>query len=221
VGRFVIVFVLVAGGVVLNGCEDDAGRSVDAAPDGIPWNPPDWSLCSESWECGLASVTCCGVCGAPSLADVEGVNMERRTDQVRAVCGDEPPECPGCPTMPNPYLQASCEDVGYPGGNVCQAVDIQAGPISACVEDADCVVRAPTCCGSCSELPASGYIAIHRDQGAAFNALVCNPAEDCPACEPVTPEGIVAVCADGPDPGTGGAPVARRCEVQAASESGG
>jgi hypothetical protein len=203
------------------GCGDDSGGDPDGAIDGavdgradavpeagIPWNPPDWSLCMATSECAIVAATCCGVCSAPTVVDVTGVNQSQRSVQRREVCGDPPPACPECASMNNPNLVATCRDVGFPGGNMCIVEDLAESTITECESDEDCVLRSPTCCPSCTDLGQSGYIAINPASETALQGLLCDETPlGCDECAPVFSEGSRAVCL----PATGSGP--RHCGV--------
>jgi hypothetical protein len=199
------------------GCSESStpgtDAAVDAEPDAVPWNPPTWSLCEVNMDCTVRANTCCGVCGVPSLSDVLGANASMLEAAREEYCGSTPPPCPECAQQANPNLIGTCEDVGFPGGNMCEARDLQQLDISLCTTDDDCVLRTPTCCQPCSEMGRDAYVAINREQTAALLELVCEPTVDCPGQCTALPA-LVARCVAGEDPGTGGAPVARRCQVQ-------
>ena len=196
---------------------DAPDAEADTDPGGRPLDPPAWTLCGATSECTVASLTCCGVCGAPGLGDVVGVNREQANVQRRESCGDPPPPCPACAMQQDLYLVASCDDVGFPGGNICRAHDLATSPVTACETDEDCVVRSPTCCPGCEGLGPTGYFAINRAQEAALQDVLCDesPAA-CDGCAPFISPGLLAVCRPGSGPGR----EAAYCQVEQ-GETGG
>jgi len=208
----------------VTGCGDDSGgdpdgaidSAVDGSPDGaleagIPWNPPDWSLCMATSECVVAAATCCGVCGAPTLVDVTGVNQSQRSVQSDEACGDPPPPCPECPSMNNPNLIATCQDVGFPGGDMCVVEDLTESALAECETDEECVLRSPTCCPSCDNLGPTGYVAINAANESGLQALLCDETPPaCDDCVPFFPAGIRAICR----PADGSGSDTRHCGVE-------
>ncbi len=146
--------------------------------------------CAEPSECTLVSNTCCGTCGRPSLADVDAVRVDAVEAYGRAVCPDPDPICPGCATMPNPNLLATCDRTTAR----CEVMDIEQDEVSACERDTDCVVRVPDCCPCGADVSVPRLVALRVDRVRDYLARVCDSAIACPECEPVYPADVEAIC---------------------------
>ncbi|HVU05155.1 MAG TPA: BPTI/Kunitz domain-containing protein [Polyangiaceae bacterium] len=147
-----------------------------------------WAACSANSDCTLSANTCCGVCGAPELADVDAVNGARVDEHFRAVC-PKPVPCPKCGTAENPNLLATCT------GGACRAVDVRNEHLAACRANSDCRLRVTGCCECGGSTASAALIAIAVTEEAAYAALVCDPGTGCPACAPVYPKDVEAYCA--------------------------
>jgi hypothetical protein len=202
---WVIAFVgLACGGTATvfddDGAGGDGGSGATGAGGGVGANGGGgagsaWDDCNGPGQCILAAATCCGVCGQATLADVVGVNQARTQAYQDAVCGDDPPPCPGCPTeIPGEFF-AFC-DAGK-----CRAADVREEPISECERSADCRLRwGLECCEGCfdQEPPYTGLVAVSIDGGNDLGGLVCGSDDlGCPECGAVYPEGAAAVCDGG------------------------
>ncbi len=152
----------------------DAGRQTDAG------NP--WKTCKTTDECTTAGVTCCGVCGLPTIKDVTGVNKSSLSAYSKSLCsGGE--RCPECASMINPNLLAECE------ASSCEAFDLAQSKYSTCKTDADCHVDHTACC-SCST---EDLVAVNVTfQGYVYASDPTCALKDCVGCEP--PGRYRAVC---------------------------
>jgi hypothetical protein len=152
----------------------------------------DFAACNGPGQCMVAIPGCCGVCGQPTLADVEPINRVQGEAFFHATCPDPEGEpCPGCPSAPNPALFAFCSEQDR-----CVAADWNEHPLNSCEQASDCRLRvALDCCecgGSLAEL-----VAVPVD-GAALSQLIC-PADrpPCPPCAPEYPPEAMADCVEG------------------------
>jgi hypothetical protein len=142
-----------------------------------------WAVCARNSDCTLAPDSCCGVCGMPSVEDVDAVNEDRLDEHFRDVC-PIPGACPACLTQDNPDLHATC------ASGVCRALDIRRDAVSACQTDDDCRLRVKGCC----ECGGDGLIAMNGSKESGYGALVCDPMQPCPACAPIYPDDREARC---------------------------
>jgi hypothetical protein len=186
---FITLIALAAAAAAACGETDDSGTAAQ------------WAACTLNSECTLASKTCCGVCGKPTLADVDGVNTEHSDEHRDEVC-PEPAVCPACPTSTNPNLLATCME------KVCQAVDVRQNPVTTCAKDTDCRLRVAAWCECSDSTTVADLIAINATKESAYTSLVCDPGQMCPECQPIYPTSIEAYCA-----GDG------HCDVRPASSS--
>lgn len=166
----------------------DTSVSGDSVADTFPSGDttPDFVSCSEPGTCVLASTTCCGVCGAPKITDVNAVNEKHVAAYNAAIC-PVPEPCPDCPSAIEPNLQAFCR------GGRCSAVDVRADDLSSCATDGDCMLRYEACC----ECGASGdfnIIALARSKASAYTTERCKAMTACPECAPAYPATLRAVC---------------------------
>lgn len=163
----------------------ECGR-VDTVCEGIDAGPPPllYDDCTRTSDCVLVADSCCGTCGQPTSGDVAAVNESRTEDYYYDVAcptaRDEPPICPGCAGMANPYLAATCDMT--PFRPVCAVVDLATPEYGACTTDADCVLAAPGCC-QCGEIDPYSTLAVRSD--ADLNAVFCDGELPCPPCAPV------------------------------------
>lgn len=179
---------------------DGGSIGLDSAPsdarpdDGTPRDatlfdegpPADWAACDVTSECVLSGNSCCGVCGAPSLANVDGVNRARSDEHFRDVC-PMPIPCPTCPSALNPDLQVTC------ASSRCAPFDVRLSDVSLCTSDADCRLRVTQCCECGGDTSPFALIAVSSEPG--YSTLVCDPMIGCPECAPTYPDTVRAVCA--------------------------
>ncbi|MFH1435527.1 MAG: hypothetical protein ABIJ56_07395 [Pseudomonadota bacterium] len=149
---------------------------------------PDWTSCLVPSDCVIVANSCCGVCGMPTLADMDAANKNFLEEHYDAVCDDPDPICPGCAEMPNPELVATCEE------GRCLAVDLGAEDLTLCASSDDCVIRTPECCECGADMTPMSLVAIRIDAQAALAGLVCDPDSGCPECAPVYPDNVDAIC---------------------------
>ena len=150
---------------------------------------PDRTACSNPSECTLIDNACCGTCGALSLDNVTAINRRSLDEQRAEQCGEDlfcnPIFCPA----QAPLVVATCR------AGRCTAIPLTREPVAACVNDADCHVRATACC-ECGASTDPGRLVAVSDRG-AFGALVCGPDTACPECEASYPEEVTASCIAG------------------------
>ena len=144
-----------------------------------------WADCAGPGECVALTPGCCGVCGAPTLSDVVGVNEDELAAFHAATCTDPNPLGPAGATAVEPNLVAFCK------ASRCAPIDIRNDAVSACTTDDDCMLRDPDCCEACAVAPFD-LVAIAKDKADAYRSEVCRPAESCPACAPIYPTGYAA-----------------------------
>lgn len=151
----------------------DPGRAPSCGERPDPTVPvPDYARCARNEDCMVASRGCCEACPATFETYVA-----IRRDRIDAVCPDGacvPPICPG-PRSIRPSLAATC------AAGECQLVEVARCEVSRCSSDADCVLRARSCCG-CLGTEVSPPVALHVGEVAAYEALVCDPARSCGSC---------------------------------------
>ena len=170
-----------------SGCQQDA-KLAPPRDSGIP----GFASCTTAGECVALVPGCCGVCGAPMLSDVVGVNSSQQAAFRAETCTDPDPACPKCAETREPNLVAICQS------DQCTPIDVRLESISNCVTDDDCRLRYPECCESCDVQPGS-LIAIAKRYEGLFAAEVCRPGQACPPCEPAYATGKArasATCAD-------------------------
>lgn len=184
---------------------DDAGA--DGGPDGATDSGidagEDLTFCTGPGQCAVTPITCCGTCSAPTLGDTKAVRKDKLAVDRSLVCGPTPPPCPGCAVLKlDDSIQAVCRFGGGGGGGgapagKCTAIDVRKEPVSACETDADCMLRASSCCDVCAPTR-DQIIALASTAVPAWRAQVCVGDEVCPRCISVPPPGIAAQC----DPAT-------------------
>ncbi len=171
-------------------CPDGYSFEGECAPDPAARCAAPWLACEDNGDCVLASNTCCGTCGRPELSDFDAINPAHHEAHRESVCPGEPPPCPGCATMPNPDLGATCDS------GLCQGFDVRTMDLSACTSDAECRLRVTGCCACGGDTSPYSLIAIRADAEGDYQALVCDETP-CAGCEPVYPtDAVEAYCAD-------------------------
>lgn len=165
------------------------GYSEECTPDPRADCAPPWLACEANADCTLASNTCCGACGLPTLDDYDPINPAFSAEHREAVCPDPSGPCPGCATMPNNFLGATCD------AGTCAEYDLRAMDLTACTEDTDCRLRVTGCCECGGDTSAGSLIALRTDAEADYGALVCDDTA-CDGCAPVYPTEVEAYCAD-------------------------
>ena len=169
------------------GSDAVADTGSDAAAD---TGPPSWAACEVNSQCTLAANTCCGVCGQAELGDVDPINMEGWEAHYDSVCDDPDPNCPGCPSMVNPWIGATC------ALGTCAEFDLRAERITACTSDDECVLRTTGCCECGADTNPAALIAIRGDAVADYTSMVCDPESTCPGCDPEYPGWVEPACND-------------------------
>ncbi len=180
---------------------DASGDAVaDGGADATPDAPePSLVTCTGPGQCALVSVTCCGTCSVPTLADYTAVHRDQTAKHYARVCGPEPFGCPPCVPIENDdSLQAWCRFSTSSGGGgrpagTCTAVDVREEPVSACETDADCVLRHSPCCEPC-EATRDDLVALNPASMDAYRREVCAGGEGCPKCATSYPSDARASC---------------------------
>lgn len=185
-GPGLIGFVALAAGL-WGGCGGTTTLGNGGTDAGTDGGVPGYAACDGPGQCKALVPGCCGVCGAPALSDVTGVNASRVTEFKAATCHEKNPICPKCAQMTEPNLVAFCES------DRCTARDVRTEELSACQTDSDCVLRTAECCSPCQVEPFQ-LIAIAKAHAEDFRASVCAPTDACPHCVVQMPPGHVASC---------------------------
>ena len=160
---------------------------------------PEFTACTGPGQCELAAKTCCGTCGVPTLADLTGVNREKRPALQQELCSEDPGPCPDCAEGIAPNLAAFCvegtanADPRPTLKSTCAAIDVRTDAVSACATDADCRLRYTGCCEACGEVPEL-LLAVSQTGAADYQKQVCAPDIVCGKCAVQYPAGFKAVC---------------------------
>ena len=170
--------------------DDGAGDPVSDPVEESDGIGPDWAACTVPSDCVIAANSCCGVCGMPTLDDVDAANKNFLEEHYDAVCDIPDPICPGCATMPNPELIATCRE------GSCLAMDIGEEDLTNCTSSDDCVIRTPECCECGADMTPTSLVAIRGDGRSVLEDLVCDPVVACPECAPIYPDNVEAICDD-------------------------
>lgn len=170
-------------------CPVGYSHELECEPDPAADCVPRWMLCEANADCVLATNTCCGPCGVPTLDHMDPINATYSDDHRESVCPDPGGPCPDCATMPNNFIGATC-DAGW-----CEEYDLRSMELTACTEDSDCRLRVTDCCECGGDVSPASLIAIRSDAETDYAALVCDDT-DCPGCAPVYPTEVEAYCAD-------------------------
>jgi hypothetical protein len=170
---------------VYGGCEGNDNRfeSLDACL--VACDPGGRETCENSTDC-VIDHGCCGLCGVTDPADLVAVNAKYASFNA-VECGLV--DCEYCPPPAEiaPY-GARCD------AGTCEVYDIRKSPLSACTTDADCRLRAGlSCCQGCGS--GADWVAVSTDDRVE-QELCDGGAVPCPACVPIVPEDLIAVCGD-------------------------
>jgi hypothetical protein len=162
-------------------------RPLDASPDSGVIDAGISTACSGNGTCELVPASCCSSCTTPRATDFVAIPRDQdQAWQATHCIGDI--GCPACvPPPTNPFddpFDAICTS------GQCVVDDIRLDPFTACLRDADCVIRAHGCC----DCGATKFMAIAVGQLPAYRAAVCPPDAVCGSCVSVPPVGYVAVC---------------------------
>ncbi|MEZ4338455.1 MAG: hypothetical protein R3B82_17685 [Sandaracinaceae bacterium] len=169
------------GALLLTGCPSSHGMDEDAG--GVVYDE-----CSAPSDCVVVPASCCGSCGAATRGDAIAVATDRASAYRTSACGADT-GCPACFMEPDPTLVATCT------AGRCAVVDLAMHAATECTVSADCRVRAAECCECGATITESTVVAV--SDGAAYEALVCDPGMGCPECEPLYPDTIGATCEGG------------------------
>lgn len=172
-------------------CSLDGGSTRDAGPAdaGVDAGAtPDWAACDEHFECRLSARGCCGVCAGASLDEFDGVNRARLEEHRDDLCPPPLPACAPCEEsyVPEPNYLALCLE------GACTPVDLRESGLSLCTSDEECVVRRADCC-QCGD----ALVALPGTSRSDYDAIVCDPAADCPDCGRMPPVGVQGSCVAG------------------------
>ena len=154
-------------------------------------------LCTRNSECVVAPKRCCPPCGVWGVDDVIAMALVDNIDYYRTLGCNRQEDCRRCPavsfTSPEGNLQATC-NAGH-----CELLVVSQSEVSACTEDSDCVLRWGMCCPPLGVSGRWNFWAIHRDQEAAYQGLLCDDVPpQCMATNPPSfPDGISARCVSG------------------------
>ena len=114
---------------------DASQNAADGGNGGVSVDASSLGSCAQPGECVLVTRTCCGVCGAPAVTDMDSVRWDETEPRHNELCGTGPVNCPRCAIMANPHLGAICR------ASHCAAVDVRTDATSSCTTDADCMLR--------------------------------------------------------------------------------
>lgn len=156
---------------------------------------PNFAACDAPGTCVLANKTCCGVCGKPTVNDLDAIGEAAIDAHAKAVC-PEPGPCPACETELNGNLFAYCDL----DAKSCVGANLPDTAFAACKENSDCSLRLGVGCCEC--IQAGEWVAVATARLADLSALLCKADQPCPNCVPQPPNGIMAACVGG------------RCEVK-------
>jgi hypothetical protein len=164
----------------------DASRTDASVGDGAT---PDLFSCNAPGECDVRPKSCCGVCGAPTLKDMIGVNWQKGSAYAANVCGPSA-NCPECAQLADPNLAPVCR------AKQCLAVDVRVdSALSACKQDVDCSLRYAGCCEPCGVQGPEALIALSSAGRGEYVANQCHPdAGGCPKCAVQYPPTFAARC---------------------------
>lgn len=158
---------------------------------GCPPAEPDFTRCESPVECIITKNTCCGVCGAPDLEDLQGVNSAHVQDLDAHLCGEPRPDCPECVMMPprGNYI-AICERAQ------CLVVDHhQSFTYDRCRADHDCQIAANRCCTPCNQpYTAFNATAVSTDANLQLRRRLCAGATCEPCNDPRPAPTVEAYC---------------------------
>jgi len=164
-------------------CGDDSTGDGGVVPDG---GHPDYYACDVPSDCIVATVSCCGTCGAPTRGDAVAIASDEGAAYRAAACGAIT-GCPACaPLFIDPTLVATCRE------QRCELVDLLEDEASACESDDDCRVRTPDCCPCGGDTSQGRLIGVSSEN--AYSELVCDPGQMCPNCEPLYPAQVTTSC---------------------------
>jgi len=148
----------------------------------------NFAACSAPGTCVLASDSCCGACGMPTLDDFDAIGEGAVDAHRKAVCPDPTGPCPACATQANPNLFAYCDLAA----KSCVEADLPLTEYAACKEDADCSMRLGLGCCECMQ--AGEWVAVATARRTDLQALLCKQDEVCAECAPSPPVGVMAAC---------------------------
>lgn len=141
--------------------------------------------CDGPGQCMLVEPTCCSSCGTVGVDDVVAIHQDQLTAFRADACGGEPQICPACAGTWDPRLFAACD------AGACQVGYLPTSPLSACAQDADCVLRAGL---GCCECDGGAWVALAAAKIPDLLDAVCAPMTACDLCQPQPPPELSAAC---------------------------
>ena len=91
--------------------------------------------------------------------------------------------CPACAALAPTGGRPVCRK------GMCEVIDVQLDPISACQTDDDCIARSDGCCDACAG--GGSFIALRKDKVEDYRGMVCGKSK-CAQC--ATSKGPKARC---------------------------
>ncbi len=152
---------------------------------------PNFGSCSEPGVCVLHAPGCCGVCGKPTLGQLDAINQSATQAHYDATCDDPAGPCPGCASQPNPDLFAYCDL----DKKQCVGADFATHPLNTCKQPSDCTLRYGLSCCECGS-EGLGLTAVPVDYSPVAE-LVCAGDVGCLECQPTYPQDVMADCVGG------------------------
>jgi len=151
-------------------------------------SPAEMDSCREPSDCVVVGASCCGPCEPVTIDGLAAINVGFLSAYTESLCGDA--VCDGCPppipsTATRQNFGTTCES------GRCVVFDVREHELSACTDDADCMLRTNMdCCEGCTTVAPTAVNA-----SADIVAVVCGDAPvSCVTCAPVLPANAVAIC---------------------------
>ena len=96
-------------------------------------------------------------------------------------------DCAYCEPPPNAeQFGARCNQ------GSCELYDVRQSDLSTCTRDEDCRLRSGLgCCEGCGD---GNWVAVSADSSRLIDELCGGAPLPCPACEPIEPAQLVAIC---------------------------
>lgn len=168
---------------VYGGCggNDNRFETLEACLDTC--GPGGRTVCREPTDC-VINQGCCGFCGIENVDDLEAVN-QAYADYNDAECAVI--DCDYCPPP-----EAAEQFGARCNAGSCEIYDVRVSELSACETDDDCRLRSGlNCCEGCVN---GNWVAVSSDFDRVYDALCGGAPVPCPACDPIQPENLEAIC---------------------------